>query len=104
MNNDGAIVTAVAAEYREILPVFIQEAQDIIGHIPLQVSHLHAYPQKREVLKSIRRGFHTLKGSSRMVGLEVIAKVAWEVEQVLNHRLQERTPADTTLLKFVGIM
>jgi hypothetical protein len=40
MNTDGAIVTAVAAEYREILPVFIQEAREIIGHIPLQVSHL----------------------------------------------------------------
>ncbi len=40
-----------------------------------------------ESLTQIRRGFHTLKGSSRMVGLESFGAAAWAMEQLLNRRL-----------------
>lgn len=102
MNNDCTAI-AVAAEHREILPIFIREAQDILGHLPLQVAHLHTCPHKQEVLAAIRRGFHTLKGSSRMLGLEDFAAAAWEVEQVLNQRLQEGAPVDPGVLKLIGL-
>ena len=45
------------------------------------------YPSKAEELRTIRRGFHTLKGSGRMVGLTRLGEVAWAVEQVMNKAL-----------------
>ncbi len=46
----------------------------------------------------VRRGFHTLKGSGRMVGLNDLAEPAWEIEQTLNQWLRdERTPTPELL-------
>ena len=39
-------------------------------------------------LVTIRRGFHTLRGSGRMVGLVQLGDTAWAVEQALNRWLQ----------------
>ncbi len=37
-----------------------------------------------DVLSRTRRAFHTLKGSSRMVGLNRYGEAAWAIEQVMN--------------------
>ncbi|MGH8820999.1 MAG: Hpt domain-containing protein, partial [Rhodoferax sp.] len=46
---------------------------------------------------TLRRAFHTLKGSSRMVGLNEFGEAAWAMEQLLNTRLAEQTPVDDVL-------
>src|SRR5690554_837945 len=38
----------------------------------------------RSALTEVRRAFHTLKGSGRMVGASVIGELAWSVENMLN--------------------
>ena len=38
-------------------------------------------------LTEIRRAFHTLKGSGRMVGASVVGELAWSIENVLNRVL-----------------
>ena len=43
-----------------------------------------------ESLTTIRRGFHTLKGSSRMVKLVSFSEAAWIMEKTLNHWLNEK--------------
>lgn len=103
MNNECTIAAAVPVENREILPIFIQEARGILGHHSHQVPTLRAAPHKREVLEVVRRGFHTLKGSSRMIGLEALALVAWEVEQVLNQHLRTEDPAEPEVLTLVEL-
>jgi len=50
----------------------------------------------------LRRGFHTLKGSGRMVGLTALGDAAWEVEQVMNRWLEEKQPASPELLDMAG--
>lgn len=44
-------------------------------------------PSDLEDLKDIRRGFHTLKGSGRMVGAKYTAELAWSIENMLNRVL-----------------
>jgi chemosensory pili system protein ChpA (sensor histidine kinase/response regulator) len=50
-------------------------------------------PDDREALTTIRRGFHTLKGSGRMVGLMDLGEAAWEVERAMNQWLEAKKPA-----------
>ena len=50
-------------------------------------------PATQRLWRQIRRGFHTLKGSGRMVGLNELGEVAWEVEQVMNRWLEDQRPA-----------
>jgi chemosensory pili system protein ChpA (sensor histidine kinase/response regulator) len=76
----------------ELLEVFIEEAGEVLGTIAAELAKSRAQPQDLEVLTTIRRGFHTLKGSGRMVGLMDLGEVAWEVEQVMNRWMQKKWP------------
>ena len=53
-------------------------------------------------LTTLRRAFHTLKGSSRMVGLMEFGEAAWSFEQVLNTWLADQKPASQPLLTLSG--
>ncbi len=91
-----------AGEDQELLEVFLEEAQEVL-HVMrnnLEVCQLH--PDSREPLVTIRRGFHTLKGSGRMVGLTDLGEVAWCVERALNKWLQDNKPATPGLLHFIS--
>ena len=48
-------------------------------------------------MTTLRRAFHTLKGSSRMVGLNEFGEAAWSLEQVLNTWLADQKPAGAEL-------
>ncbi|MDP2809386.1 MAG: Hpt domain-containing protein [Rhodocyclaceae bacterium] len=80
----------------ELLAIFIEEAHEVLATLGELHPRLLAQPHDRETLITIRRGFHTLKGSGRMVGLAELGEAAWAVEQVLNRWLQQEldiTPA-----------
>lgn len=77
----------------ELLEIFLEEANEVLGTISENLDTLKAQPSNGEALTTMRRAFHTLKGSSRMVGLKDFGEVAWVVEQVHNLWLrQERLP------------
>ncbi len=89
-------------EDQELLEVFLEEAREVLSTMRdnLEICHLH--PDSREPLKTIRRGFHTLKGSGRMVGLNDLGEVAWAIERALNKWLQDDKPATPGLLHFIN--
>jgi chemosensory pili system protein ChpA (sensor histidine kinase/response regulator) len=86
---------------RELLSTYIEEANEVLGTIAVQVSRLHVSPYDTEAFTVVRRGFHTLKGSGRMVGLTDLAELAWEVEQTLNTWLRDEKAPTTELLGFL---
>jgi chemosensory pili system protein ChpA (sensor histidine kinase/response regulator) len=51
---------------------------------------------------TLRRAFHTLKGSSRMVGFNEFGEAAWSLEQLLNTWLAEQKPASPELVSVAG--
>jgi chemosensory pili system protein ChpA (sensor histidine kinase/response regulator) len=55
-------------------------------------------PGDMEQQTALRRAFHTLKGSSRMVGLTEFGEAAWSLEQVLNAWLPEQKPITPRIL------
>jgi len=71
----------------EFVEVFLEEAQGELATIQEQLDLWRANPSDRQVQITIRRAFHTLKGSGRMVGATVIGDFAWEFESLLNRVL-----------------
>ncbi|MDH3435997.1 MAG: Hpt domain-containing protein, partial [Betaproteobacteria bacterium] len=85
----------------ELLAIYLEEAGEVLAGIDTALPLSRAQPQDRDALTTIRRGFHTLKGSGRVVGLMDLADVAWEIEQVLNSWLAQLRPATPALLECI---
>ena len=83
---------------REMLEVFLEEANEVLTAMEPTIAQARANPGDKDSLISVRRAFHTLKGSSRMVGLTAFGECAWELEQVMNHWLAQALPPTPVLL------
>ena len=59
-------------------------------------------PDELSLLTTLRRAFHTLKGSSRMVGLKDFGEAAWICEQLYNTHLAEQRTAGPAFIEFTG--
>lgn len=86
----------------ELLEVFLEEATEVLASIAEQVLVCQQTPHDREALTVLRRSFHTLKGSGRMVGLNHIAQVAWAMEQLLSKLMQIEKTASLELLQLLA--
>ncbi|MBV8380351.1 MAG: Hpt domain-containing protein [Paucibacter sp.] len=85
----------------EMLEIFLEEAGEVLETARGAVAALREDAGNHEQLTTLRRAFHTLKGSSRMVGLDAFGEAGWACEQLLNARLADSTPkADAPLLSF----
>jgi chemosensory pili system protein ChpA (sensor histidine kinase/response regulator) len=82
---------------QELLAIFLEEADGVLATISESLRESRAQPASLPQLVTIRRGFHTLKGSGRMVGLARLGEVALAVEQVLNLWLQDERGATPEL-------
>jgi chemosensory pili system protein ChpA (sensor histidine kinase/response regulator) len=79
----------------ELLELFIEEAKEEITSIRRNLPVWMSSPDDFDALITVRRSFHTLKGSGRMVGAERIGEYSWAVENLLNrliNRTLKRTP------------
>jgi chemosensory pili system protein ChpA (sensor histidine kinase/response regulator) len=89
-------------EDAELLEVFLEEAHEVLETLHDNLQICQRNPHSREALVIIRRGFHTLKGSGRMVGLTNLGEVAWAVEKALNKWLQDEKPITPSVLELIG--
>lgn len=84
----------------EILEIFVEEIEEIFVELSTLFPTWFASPNDQEILITIRRHFHTLKGSGRMVGAKSAGEVAWAVEDTLNRVISGAVPLDTTVQRF----
>jgi len=89
-------------EEDDLRDIFLEEAREVVQHGLAALQALAANPGDVSELTTLRRAFHTLKGSSRMVGLTEFGEAAWSLEQVLNTWLADQKPADDDLRKLAG--
>lgn len=82
------------AELREI---FLEEAREVVQNGLNALAVLAVEPANLAELTTLRRAFHTLKGSSRMVGLNEFGEAGWSLEQVLNTWLADQKPSTDEL-------
>ncbi|HUW29084.1 MAG TPA: Hpt domain-containing protein [Sulfuriferula sp.] len=86
----------------ELLEIFLEEAGEVLDSIATHLDICRAEPHNRDSLTTLRRNFHTLKGSGRMVGLTELGEVAWSIEQLLNQWLQDEKLASAALLEVLA--
>lgn len=86
----------------EILEIFLEEAEEELSSISEQLTNWEANLSDENALASLRRSFHTLKGSGRIVGAIEIGEFAWSIENMLNRVIDttvQTSPAMFVLLK-----
>ncbi|AYF89031.1 response regulator [Pseudomonas sp. DY-1] len=71
----------------ELQEVFIEEAGEVLETLAEYLPRWRADSNDRDALGEVRRAFHTLKGSGRMVRALVIGELSWSVENLLNRVL-----------------
>ncbi|MCG3200636.1 MAG: Sensor histidine kinase RcsC [Gammaproteobacteria bacterium] len=86
----------------EILEVFLEEATEVLQAIAATLGVLRGNPEDREAFASVRRAFHTLKGSSRVAGLSRVGDVAWKFEELLNGWQGENRPVSAALVALLA--
>jgi chemosensory pili system protein ChpA (sensor histidine kinase/response regulator) len=84
-------------EEDDLLDIFLEEAREVVANGLVAVDALAAAPGDVAEMTTLRRAFHTLKGSSRMVGLNEFGEAGWAMEQVLNTWLADQKPAGEDL-------
>lgn len=90
------------ADDAELLDIYLTEAEEVLETISTYLKELHADLENLPALTEVRRGFHTLKGSGRTVGLTALGEVAWQAEQILNKLIENKqSPVHQTLV-FAG--
>ncbi len=87
----------------ELLGIFLEEAHDVLRTIEENLALLRESPHQGALLTTIRRSFHTLKGSGRMVGLRDLGESAWEIEQTLNLWLRQELDVGMPLLELLDL-
>ncbi|MDX1802316.1 MAG: Hpt domain-containing protein, partial [Marinobacter sp.] len=85
----------------EILEIFIEEAEEVLGTINAYYPRLRQHYDDREALTEVRRAYHTLKGSGRLVGATSLGELAWSVENLLNRVIDQSLKPNDDLFALV---
>lgn len=85
----------------EILGIFFEEADEEMETLAVQFPKWKANHEDEDALGIVRRSFHTLKGSGRMVGAIDIGEFAWEFENILNRVIDHTVPINAELISLI---
>lgn len=85
----------------DIREVFLDEAAEVVVALRARLPQWLPDPGERDSLLDIRRAFHTLKGSGRMVGARELGEFAWDVENMLNRCLDGTITVDGPAVEVV---
>ncbi len=92
----------------EILQDFLVEAEEILEGLNEQLVELENSPQDKDLLNSIFRGFHTIKGGAGFLSLEAMVNLCHKGEDVFNLLRQGERFVDAemmdTFLKVLDIL
>ncbi len=80
---------------------FYQEARDILDRINEDILRVEANPDDRELLNSIFRGIHTIKGSAGGFELEELSEFAHHLEGLLDALRSNRISVSAELVDLV---
>ncbi|MGP4863846.1 Hpt domain-containing protein [Psychrobacter sp. T6-5] len=86
----------------DIKEIFIEEAEEVLAEIVPLYEGWQLASTDLDALKDIRRGFHTLKGSGRMVGANYTAELAWAIENMLNRVLDHSVVVSSDMCQLMS--
>ncbi|UVE18130.1 Hpt domain-containing protein [Pseudomonas sp. LS44] len=86
----------------ELQEVFIEEVGEVLDTLGEYLPRWQAERDDKNALTEVRRAFHTLKGSGRMVRALIIGELAWSIENLLNRVLERSIEAGDELFQLIG--
>lgn len=85
----------------EIVEIFVEEVDEVLETISEYLPTWQTDVTDEDALTEIRRAFHTLKGSGRMVGATVVGELAWSIESLLNRIIENSVTATVEIQRLV---
>ncbi len=85
----------------EFLQLFVEEARENATRLAVLYPQWEQNPQDAAALRDLRRAFHTLKGSGRMVGAQRIGEFSWSIESLLNRVISQTLLRSPDILSIV---
>jgi chemosensory pili system protein ChpA (sensor histidine kinase/response regulator) len=73
----------------EFVQLFVEEARENIARLQGLFPQWEQNPLDTDALREVRRVFHTLKGSGRMVGARRVSEFSWSIESLLNRVISQ---------------
>lgn len=86
----------------ELREVFLEETDEVLEVLRESLPQWLANPDNKTALSELRRAFHTLKGSGRMVRALVLGELAWAVENLLNRVLEHSVEPGPQVQQLLG--
>ncbi|OWB28766.1 Hpt domain-containing protein [Xanthomonas oryzae] len=87
----------------DIRDVFLEEFDEELVNLGQLLPVWRGALNNPEHLRPIRRVFHTLKGSGRLVGASLLGEFSWKIESMLNRVLDNSRPASPALVAMVEL-
>jgi chemotaxis protein histidine kinase CheA len=83
----------ILPEFRE---VFLEESEELVSELGVLTTAWLEKPEVNEILRDIRRHFHTFKGNGRAVGANILGELGWAAQDMLDRSLDgELLPGDS---------
>ena len=105
LNTPGSLLPPPVGEAPvddELREVFLEETDEVLDILREYLPRWLAYPDNTAALSELRRAFHTLKGSGRMVRALVLGELAWAVENLLNRVLEHSVEPGQAVQQLLG--
>lgn len=85
----------------EIIEVFLEELEEVQATLAEFYPTVREDREHNEDLTTVRRAFHTLKGSGRMVQAVVVGELAWSIENMLNRSIDGTITLDDDVFALI---
>lgn len=95
------VATDVELPDPEIVEIFLEEVEEVLETIAIALPKWAESFADSDALAEVRRAFHTLKGSGRIVQAMAIGELSWGVENMLNRVIDQTVEVNT---QFVAVI
>ena len=83
----------------EIREVFVEEVAEVLDAMASAYPQWLADTANFDRLTPIRRAYHTMKGSGRLVGAMALGEFSWKIENMLNRVLDKTIPVNANVFE-----
>ncbi len=93
----------IASDVEEdILEIFLEEADEEISSIKQNLLAWQSDTDNREALTALHRSFHTIKGSGRLIGAQLIGEFAWSFEYLMSQVIEQSVPVSDEVFRLLN--
>ncbi len=86
------------SEDRELVEIFVEESKELLETLEGQFQQWSDNPADHQPVDAMQRALHTIKGSSRLAGIEPVGDLSHAMESLLNAVTRGLVPAEGAVM------